>query len=51
MFAIKLWMWMWMCSLPNSDSFYQKINHLLKVKKLMTPVIDIGREFQILGPW
>ena len=24
---------------------------LLKVKNLVKPVIDIGREFQILGPW
>ena len=24
---------------------------LLKVKKLVKPVIGIGREFQILGPW
>ena len=33
MFVIKLWMWM--CSLPNSDSFYQKINHLsFKSKKV-----------------
>ena len=35
MFVIKLWMWIGMCSLPNSDSFYQKINHIsFKSKKV-----------------
>ena len=47
MFVIKLWI----CGLANSDSFYLKNSmiFLLKVKKLVKPVIDIAREFQILG--
>ena len=43
-----------MCSLTNSDSFHLKFNHLFffffYVEKLVEPLIDIGREFQILGP-
>ena len=49
MFVIKLWM----RGLANTDSFYLKNSmiFLLRIKKLVKPVIDIGREFQILGPW
>ena len=49
MFVIKLWMH----GLANTDSFYLKNSmiFLLRIKKLVKPVIDIGREFQILGPW
>ena len=47
MFVIELWI----CGLANSDSFYLKNSmiFLLKVKKLVKPVIDIAREFQVLG--
>ena len=45
-------LWMWMCGLANSDSFHQKNQSLkVKVKKLVKPVIDVGKEFQILGHW
>ena len=49
MFVIKLWM----RGLANTDLFYLKNSmiFLLRIKKLVKPVIDIGREFQILGPW
>ena len=49
MFVIELWM----RGLANTDSFYLKNSmiFLLRIKKLVKPVIDIGREFQILGPW
>ena len=49
MFVIKLWM----RGLANTDSFYLKNSmiFLLRIKNLVKPVIDIGREFQILEPW
>ena len=49
MFVIKLWM----RGLANTDLFYLKNSmiFLLRIKKLVKPVIDIRREFQILGPW
>ena len=40
------------CGLSIYDFIDKNCNiFVLKVKKLDEEVIDIGREFQILGPW
>ena len=41
------------CGLPPIHDFTNKISNIfvLKVRKLDKEVIDVGREFQILGPW
>ena len=49
MFVIKLWMWM--CGSANPNFIKKWIIFLFTVKQLVKLVIDIGREFKILGPW